>query len=258
MGVWVKAISGFGLALVVVTLLPRGSADGEPPIRMLLSIGILVIALTTGALYLGLRSDLKLPARVALYFVAYNALIVAVKFVLAPRALYDSNQTRSFESLLGEGPLLIGAGALVLILYAGVLWLLYRLARLTMNVHDDVRPRGSLLTGGIFAFGATLTAAVVLSIGGLVLVSGAGTQYLDFVFSSALSLAIAVTLAVASALVLLGFRSVSDGRRAVVDASVLLNLFWVGLAFLGLYHVLWVVYLLVLTSIWPLKVIVPK
>jgi hypothetical protein len=78
------------------------------------------------------------------------------------------------------------------------------------------------------------------------------------VFSSALSLAIAVTLAFASALVLLGFRSVSEGRRAVVDASVLLNLFWVGLAFLGLYHVLWVVYLLVLTSIWPLKVIVPK
>ena len=99
---------------------------------------------------------------------------------------------------------------------------------------------------------------MVLGIGGLTLVSGAGSQYVGFVFSSALSLAIAVVLTLAGALVLLGFRSVAEGRRAVVDASVLLNLFWVGLAFLGLYHVLWVVYLLVLTSIWPLKVVVPK
>jgi hypothetical protein len=225
---------------------------------MLLSIGILVIALTTGALYLGLRSDLKLPSRVALYFAAYNALIVVVKFVLAPRALYETNQSRSLESVLGGGPLLVGAGALVLALYVAAFWILYRVARMTMNVRDDIRPRSGLLTGGIFAFGASVTAMVVVGIGGLVVVSGAGTQYLDFVFASALSLAIAVTLAMASALVLLGFRSVARGKRAVVDASVLLNLFWVGLAFLGLYHVLWVVYLLVLTSIWPLKVIVPK
>jgi hypothetical protein len=256
--VWVKALVGFGLALVVVTLLPRESGVGEPPVRMLLSIGVLVILFTTGALYLGLRVDLKLPTRVAVYFMASNALIVVVKFVLAPRALYETNQRRALESALGGGPLLVGAGALVLVLYVVAFWVLYRLARLTMNVRDDARPRGGLVTGGIFAFGATLTAMVVLGIGGLVLVSGAGTQYLDFVFASALSLAIAVILAFASALVLLGFRSVSEGRRAIVDASVMLNVFWVGLAFLGLYHVLWVVYLLVLTSIWPLKVIVPK
>jgi hypothetical protein len=257
-GVWVKAIAGFGLALVVVTLLPRGSGQGQPPVRTLLLVGIPVIAFTTGALYLGIRRDLKLPIRVAVYFVASNVLIVVVKFMLAPRALYETNQLKPFDALLGEGPLLVGAGAFVLVLYVGVFWLLYRIARMTMDVRDDIRPRAGLAKGGIFAFGASLTALVVLGIGGLTLVSGAGSQYLDFVFSSALSLAIAVVLTLAGALVLLGFRSVSEGRRAVVDASVLLNLLWVGLAFLGLYHVLWVVYLLVLTSIWPLKVVVPK
>ena len=37
-----------------------------------------------------------------------------------------------------------------------------------------------------------------------------------------------------------------------------MSFFWVGLYFLALYHVLWVVYVLVLTSIWPLKVVTPK
>jgi hypothetical protein len=36
------------------------------------------------------------------------------------------------------------------------------------------------------------------------------------------------------------------------------TLFWLGLGFLALYHVLWIVYVLVLGSIWPLKTVVPK
>jgi hypothetical protein len=36
------------------------------------------------------------------------------------------------------------------------------------------------------------------------------------------------------------------------------SVFWVGLAFLALYHALWVIYVLALTTIWPLKVITPK
>jgi hypothetical protein len=37
-----------------------------------------------------------------------------------------------------------------------------------------------------------------------------------------------------------------------------MSFFWIGLYFLALYHVLWVVYVLVLTSTWPLKVVTPK
>ena len=44
----------------------------------------------------------------------------------------------------------------------------------------------------------------------------------------------------------------------VGDAALLVSVFWLGLGFLALYHALWVVYVLVLTSIWPLKVITPK
>jgi hypothetical protein len=34
--------------------------------------------------------------------------------------------------------------------------------------------------------------------------------------------------------------------------------FWVGLAFLAIYHVVWVIYIVALTALWPLRVVVPK
>jgi hypothetical protein len=87
---------------------------------------------------------------------------------------------------------------------------------------------------------------------------GAGFEYLDFVFSSTLSLLIGVVLACATGLAAMAFHTASDRARVIGDASLFMSFFWAGLFFLALYHVLWVVYVLVLTSIWPLKVVTPK
>jgi hypothetical protein len=86
----------------------------------------------------------------------------------------------------------------------------------------------------------------------------AGINYLDFVFSSGLSVLVALALAGATGLAALAFDASSERARVVGDASLYMSFFWVGLYFLALYHVLWVVYVLVLTSIWPLKVVTPK
>ena len=50
------------------------------------------------------------------------------------------------------------------------------------------------------------------------------------------------------------------GRRPelVADIGAVVTLFWLGLGFLALYHVLWIVYVLVLGSIWPLRTVTPK
>jgi hypothetical protein len=106
-----------------------------------------------------------------------------------------------------------------------------------------------------------LTLLLVASGGSLLLVLlplAGGLEYLDFVFSSGLSLVIGVLLACATAFAALAFSSAADRARVIGDASVFMSFFWVGLYFLALYHVLWVVYVLVLTSIWPLKVVTPK
>src|SRR4051794_6513695 len=82
----VKVLPAFALAGVVAALLPRHARDGSasPPAGMLLLAAALVTALTTGALYVALRRDLRLPVVVALTAVAYNALVVGLKFVLGP------------------------------------------------------------------------------------------------------------------------------------------------------------------------------
>ena len=54
------------------------------------------------------------------------------------------------------------------------------------------------------------------------------------------------------------FHSAAERARVLGDAAVLVNLFWVGLAFLAICQALWVVYVLVLTSIWPLKTVTSK
>ena len=91
----------------------------------------------------------------------------------------------------------------------------------------------------------------------LLIVASSG-QYLSLVFSSGASLLIAIALAGATTLAGLAFTSVADRARVVGDATVFMSFFWLGLYFLALYHILWVVYILVLTTVWPLKVVVPK
>jgi hypothetical protein len=42
------------------------------------------------------------------------------------------------------------------------------------------------------------------------------------------------------------------------DATLLAGFFWLGLALILLYHVMWVVFLLTLVSIWPFRTYTPK
>jgi hypothetical protein len=154
------------------------------------------------------------------------------------------------------------AAVLVFVLYVGVYLILYRSfrAKVAHLSPDDRLPR--LASGRALAIGiVALTILLVASGGALLLVFLpfiGGLNYLDFVFSSSLSLMIAVILACATALAAVAFNSAADRARLVGDATVFVSFFWVGLYFLALYHVLWVVYVLVLTAIWPLKVVTPK
>jgi hypothetical protein len=70
---------------------------------------------------------------------------------------------------------------------------------------------------------------------------------------------IAVALTIAATLIGSAFRTVDtvDGSR-VVDVGAIVTMFWLGLGFLALFHVLWMVYVLVLASVWPLKTVTPK
>jgi hypothetical protein len=258
---WLKILLGFGLATLVAQYLPRGDGSAAPPVAQLLQVAALVTLFTTGALYLVLRQNLGLPTAVALLAVAYNALIVLVKFVLGPYGLYEVNESVNLTGLFNvTDP--VGAAwtaAVVFALYLVGYYLVYRVARRRLaSASDDERRRRILvpfLTGVYALVGAGIALALFVIVGGPV---GGIDEYVSFVVSSSVSLLVGVALAGAGALAALAFRGTAERAEILGNAALVTSFFWIGLAFLALYHALWVVYILVLTAAWPLRVVVPK
>ena len=262
----VKLVLAGALSVAVVLLVPHMVASGGdvPPAGMLLVTATIVGIICAVLLFWGLHSDLGLPAKTAVYALVFNVLVILVKLGLAPRGFYEVNQVKTIDSTFAIDNELMAslAAVVVFVLYLGVYVTIYRFfrARVEHLAPDDPiprLPRGRKIVTGV----VILTVALVATGGALLLVLVpvyAGVEYVDFVFSSSLSLLIAVILACATALAAMAFSSASDRARVIGDASLFMSFFWVGLFFLALYHVLWVVYVLVLTSIWPLKVVTPK
>ena len=242
------------LAAAALYVLPGGGGE-TPPESTLVGVAAAVAAVTGVALFAGLRLDLGLPVSIALYAVAYNLLVVLVKFVLGPWALYDASESGKVTvDFGGDGAALFTAAAVGL-LYLLAFWVLYRLARRRL----ERRPLRESARGWIIA----ALVLVVLFVSGflpllLLLFLFAGGEYVEFVFTSAVSLAAGAALAFAVALAGLALTTTAERARAVGDATLLASFFWVGVAYLALYHALWVVYVLVLTSLWPLKVVTTK
>lgn len=266
-GLVLKLTLAAALSLGVVLLAPRtvDSSGAVPPVRMLLVTGTLVALICCALLLWGLRSDVGLPWKVAVYAVVFNAIVVVVKLALAPHGFYEVNQRRDIDATFGtidDSFMALIAAACIFALYAAVYVVLYRTYR-TKIEHlgaDDPVPR--FIRGKNLVIGVVVLTVLLVASGGalllpLLLLAG-GIEYLDFVFSSGLSLVVAGLLACATAFAALAFNSTADRARLLGDASVFMSFFWVGLYFLALYHALWVVYILVLTSIWPLKVVTPK
>ena len=254
------------LSLGVVAIVPHtvSTSGSVPPVGMLLTTATIVAAICGVLLFWGLRSDVGLPATVAVYAVVFNALVIVVKLVLGPRGYYEVNQTKDLDSTfaISDSFMALFAALLVFALYAAAYLVLYRVFRAKVAHLSPKDPLAVRLTGRKVVITVIVLTILIVATGGALLLVFfpliAGLEYLDFVFSSSLSLLIAVMLACATAFAGLTFSSAADRARLAGDASVFVSFFWVGLYFLALYHVLWVVYVLVLTAIWPLKVVTPK
>jgi hypothetical protein len=257
----VKILLGFGIGGLAVWLVPRLLGDDSavvPSISVLLGTALIVGLATTLALYLVVTRRLGLGRTVALLAVAYNLLLVVVKFVLAPRGFYEVNQTRELTQAI---PMSTGAGAvltaaLILLLYVAVYSVIFLVLRSRVGEQPGRRRRANGLLIALLVI-CVVAAASGFAVAGVIALGNAA-DYLGFVFGSSMSLLVVVFVAVAATLAGAMFANAADRAKAVGDAAVLVNLFWAGLAFLALYHVLWVVYILALTTIWPLKVVTPK
>jgi len=253
------------LAGVVLRLLPldKGGRD-QPPVSLLAWLALVIAVITCAAVFVVVRFQLRLPASIALLAVVFNALVVGVKYVAGPHAVFEANRKTEFEAnvSLNDSVGALLTAVMVFALYALVLVLIFRWARRRAGLPARIKGRASkrpeTIVAGIFAFLAFAVAALIMVVGLLVLGSETGLAYLGYVFSSAAALVVAAVLAVAVTVAMTAFASTAARAKALGDASSLVALFVVAMAFLALYHVLWVVYILVLTSVWPLKVVTPK
>jgi hypothetical protein len=258
---FLKLLAAGALSFAIVALMPHtvSGSGSEPPVRMLLTTAVLVSVVCTVALFWGVHSDLGLPARAAVYAVAFNALVIVVKLTLGPHGYYETNQARDLELPLNSEPAAVLAAILLFVLYGAVYYGLYRVFGGRLEELEDRVPRPRA-HGAVVAL--VVGALLLLGSGGAIhiflLPFFGGLEYLGFVFSSAAGTLIALALAAATSLAALAFRTASDRAAAVGDGTLFVSFFWVGLYFLALYHVLWVVYVLALTSIWPLKVVTAK
>ena len=262
---WARVVLASGLALVVVVLVPRmGGGGARPALQTLLLTGGLLAAVTAPVLYLAVRRPLGLGILTAVCMVVYNLLVIAVKFVLAPHGLYQVNQVKTLTGLTNVSDTFgaVLTAGLVFVLYLAVYLVLYRIARSRVAALLQRDKEGQAKGGkaAVVVMTLLLVTALAVSGGGVILLVGAAgaAQYLGFVFSSGVAGLIALALVVAIALASQVFTSAAERARAAGDVAVLVSFFWLGLYFLALYHVLWVVYILVVTSVWPLKVVVPK
>ena len=244
-------------------------SPGTPPsAASLLAVGLAVTLVSAAIVYVAIGTRGSFPKLVIALVIAYNALIVLVKFVLGPLAIWRHTYVADFGRIDVQTPELIRAAAAsnavvtagwdafaLFLLYAAVLTILFLSFRLRTRALlrrlGQGRPARRILAlplAALFIFAGSL-----LFVGLFIAPVLSGDPYIRDVLSSGTGVLAAVMLAAAITAAASAFRLASDRAVLIRDASALTTLFWVGLALLAVYHVLWVVYILTLVAMWPVK-----
>jgi hypothetical protein len=241
-------------AVIAPELALRAGGTDQPDYLVIAGTGLVMIGLSS--LFLAYASRVVgLGAAWLGLAVLTNGLVLAGKFFVAPFVFYRTTfvggdpfldvRSPAFFPMLAAG--LFAVQAVVLgLLYA---WARRRATRAlgarwtTLRRPDLVV---ALLTVGI-AMAAPVLLLSSLSLIGYVMVAVAATG------GVAVLIVLMTVAAGGGALWEAARKSISDRDTAVVT-----SVFWLALSMLLVYHVVWVVFMTVLVSLWPLKVVAPS
>ena len=265
------ALTIFGLAgsALVVTIPQLFTGPERPHFTLFLAAGVAVILLTAGLFGYIDRLGMGFGKTVLVLAAGYNALIAAVKFGLAPPAMYAANREQSFDASLSDPNSLwfyLAVGSGVLLLYLLVFGAMYRVfeRRFRRRAGEIGAPperrrrwigsRRAVLVVGVASVALLASFLWVMPV---VFVGLPTLSYLSYVFST-FGAAIALALILAAVLAYKTFARVEERALHLKDATLLASFFWLGLALILLYHAMWAVFLLTLVSIWPFRTYTPK
>jgi hypothetical protein len=263
------ALALFGLAGSAVMVAVPGLLAGpvRPEFTVFLVAGVAAIVLTAGFFGYIYRLDMCFGRTVLVLAAGYNALIAAVKLGLAPAALYQANREQAFDAAFGDPNELwfyLGVGSGILLLYLLVFGVMYSVFRrrfrrrsLPSEPPPEQRGRWSNRTIVVGVVVLVAIAASFLWIMPVVYVGLPTFSYLFYIFTT-FGAAIALALVLAAVLAYRAFDEVEKRAVRLGDATLLASFFWLGLALILLYHVMWIVFFLTLVSIWPFRTYTPK
>jgi len=262
------ALTLFGLAgsVVMATVPVLFIRPERPGFAVFLVTGVAAIGLTAVLFGYVYGLGMGFGSTVLVLAAGYNALIAAVKLGLAPAALYQANREQSFDTFGDPNGLwfYLGVGSGVLLLYLLVFWVMYSVFRrrfrrrsLTSEPPPEQRGRWSRRTLIIAVVAGVTFAASFLWVMPALYVGLPTLSYLVYIFST-FGVAIMLALILAAVLAYKTFDEVEKRAVRLGDATLLASFFWLGLALILLYHVMWVVLLLTLVSIWPFQTYTPK
>jgi len=248
--VGVAALASFA-ALMVAISVAGGRGEATPPIGVFAAAGLVVALVAAPTVALACRAT-GATSRIAIAMAAAFVAIAVVKFSFGAWALYDANQTHTIETFSGPELVVVAIAGGVCLLYGVVLWLLAAFIERLTTGHARAVPVTVGAVAGVLVLGGAAAA------GGFLLSSGSSALYLDFVFSSAAAALVALSLLFAIVAMSTAFRSAAWRTKVTGDITMYGSLFWIALLFIVLFHVLWIVFMLALIAIWPLKTVTPK
>jgi hypothetical protein len=261
------AIFGLASCLVLATTPRLFTGPERPGFAVFLVAGVAVVALTAVLFGFIDRLGMGFGRTVLVLAAGYNALIAGVKLGLAPAAMYAANSGQAFEdSVMDPNGLwfYLGVGLGVLLLYVLVYVVMYRVFRrrfrrrpLSAEDRPDRRRRLSGKMTVVIVVACVVFAASFLWVAPVVFVGLPTLVYLTYILST-FGVAITLALVLAAVLAYRTFDEVEKRAARLGDATLLASFFWLGLALIFLYHVMWVVFLLTLVSIWPFQTYTPK
>jgi hypothetical protein len=266
------SFAAFGGALLLGLLVARAApavdhalnpASTHPGLISFLGVGLSILALTVVLLVFGLRGLLPRGGVFVAAAIGYNALLVVVKFAMGPIAIYAQNDYYKANGLppgtTGVDPgfqWLTNAwaypftAALMAILYGTAFAVIYLIFK------SRLRTRLQLPAPLVRPFLQVFVVMFLLAVVGAITLLGL-LGFLEYAFSivyaGAVGILIAGALVIAIALCSVAFREASEQAALMRNVTLLSTFAWVGLAFIAAYHILWVVFLLTLISLWPLK-----
>jgi MFS family permease len=259
----------FGLAGSAVMVAVPGLFAGpvRPEFTVFLVAGVAAIVLTAGFFGYIYWLGMGFGGTVLVLAAGYNALIAAAKLGLTPAALYQANREQAFDAAFGDPNELwfyLGVGSGVLLLYLLVFGVMYSIFRrrfrrrsLPSEPPPEHRGRWSNRTIVVGVVVLVAFAASFLWIMPVVYVGLPTLSYFVYVFTT-FGAAIALALVLAAVLAYKAFDEVEKRAVRLGDATLLASFFWLGLALIMLYHVMWIVFFLTLVSIWPFRTYTPK